>query len=117
MTYTSCFNTSEDLDLSSSVESKILKDLEALAPPYAEMVWRRLHPEIQDAARTFYEKEDYFHAVDEAMKRYISATAAKSGMSRDNPYQTLAKSFGDKGLISVFSRHMRDGGLFLFFDR
>ncbi|BAW92195.1 hypothetical protein CHIBA101_0323 [Actinomyces sp. Chiba101] len=101
--------TSEDLDIPSSAEGRILKDLEGLAPPYAEMVWRRLHPEIQDAARVFYEREDYFHAVDEAVKRYVGATATKSGIPRDDPYRTLSKSFGKDGPLSVFSRHMKHG--------
>ncbi|SDN29475.1 TIGR02391 family protein [Actinomyces ruminicola] len=102
--------TSEDLDISPSTESRILKDLEVLAPPYAEMVWRRLHHEIQDAARVFYERGDYFHAVDEAVKRYVGATATKSEIPRDDPYRMLSKSFGKDGSISVFSRHMRSGG-------
>lgn len=86
--------TSDDLDLTVQQEGHLLKDIRRLAPPHAEYVWRRLHSEIRDAAQDFYEKGDYFHAIDEAMKRYVRLVAEKMGIPRDRAHEVLAKSFG-----------------------
>jgi len=102
--------TSEDLDISPSTEAKILKDIEALAPPYAEMVWRRLHSKVQDAARVFYERGDYFHAVDEAVKRYVRLAADKGGVDRENAKNVLAQCFGENKKLAVFAKYLRLGG-------
>lgn len=102
--------TSEELDLPTEQENLLLKDIDRLAPPHAEYVWRRLHPEIKDAARSFYENRDYFHAIDEAMKRYIRITAEKAKISRNDPHKLLAESFGaEKGRLSVFAKYQRTG--------
>lgn len=102
--------TSEELDLPTEQENLLLKDIDRLAPPHAEYVWRRLHSEIKDAARSFYENRDYFHAIDEAMKRYIRITAEKAKISRNDPHKLLAESFGaEKGRLSVFAKYQRTG--------
>ena len=99
--------TSEELDLTTEQESLLLKDIDRLAPPHAEYVWRRLHQEIQEASQTAYSHEDYFTAITEGMKRYIYVASTKSGIPRQKAVDVLSGSFGRKGKLSVFNKYMQ----------
>ena len=99
--------TSEELDLPTEQENLLLKDIDRLAPPHAEYVWRRLHQEIQEVSRAAYNHEDYFTAITEGMKRYIYIASTKSRISRQKAVDVLSGSFGRKGKLSVFHKYMQ----------
>lgn len=99
--------TSEELDLTTEQESLLLKDIDRLAPPHAEYVWRRLHQEIQEASQAAYNHEDYFTAITEGIKRYIYVASTKSGIPRQKAVDVLSGSFGRKGKLSVFNKYMQ----------
>ena len=99
--------TSEELDLATEQESLLLKDIDRLAPPHAEYVWRHLHQEIQEASQAAYNHEDYFTAITEGIKRYIYVASTKSGIPRQKAVDVLSGSFGRKGKLSVFNKYMQ----------
>jgi uncharacterized protein (TIGR02391 family) len=98
--------TSEELDITSSQQTDIIRLLQEVTPPYAEYVWRHLHPEIQNATRAYYENADYFVAVQEAIKRYVSTVKKKSGTPESAATGIVAQAFGDKGSLKVFQKFM-----------
>ena len=50
-----------------------------VAPEYAELHWRYLHPAIHAIAKDFYEKQDYFRAAREASLLYVQRVRDMSG--------------------------------------
>lgn len=85
---------SSDVDIPEGVQDGLVADLEQLAPPFADLLWRHLHPDVQDPAKADYEIGRYFHAVDEAIKRYITDVEAKFGMTNSSAHSLLMAAFG-----------------------
>lgn len=96
--------SSEELNLTVDQEVTLTKDIQRLAPPYADYVWRRLHPKIKSASRTHYEKGAYHTAIIEAIKAYVALTARLSDLPRNNEQTLFNEAFGDKGVLTVFKR-------------
>jgi uncharacterized protein (TIGR02391 family) len=102
--------TSDKIDMTATQQSEMLQLVKDVVPPHAEFVWRHLHPEIQDATKTAYISEDYYRAVEEAIKRYISAVSLKSGHYDPETTKMLSKAFGENGALRVFEKYMVGGG-------
>lgn len=100
--------TSEDLDIAPEQQAGLLEDVRRLAPDNAEFAWRHLHPEIQLATKAYYNAEDYWSAVQEAIKRYLTLTSAKSGISADNAMNVVTGAFGAAGKLKVLDRLRTD---------
>ncbi len=56
-----------------------IKNLHALIPEYPYLHWRHLHPNLQSAIETYYKKGEYYAAVLEGMKNYMSEVKRKTG--------------------------------------
>lgn len=101
--------SSEDLDLTADQEATLTESIHHLAPPYADYVWRRLHPAIQEASRSAYERGAYHSAINEAIKAYASLVSELSKFPRDNESKLFNAAFGDKGKLAVFKKFQRAG--------
>lgn len=62
---------SEDTDMSSESRLKMLSGLQKLAPPYADFVWRHLHPRIQEVSEGAFKAGQYHLALGEGIKGYV----------------------------------------------
>ena len=102
--------TSDDIDMSSTQQISLLGLVKRVAPPFAEFVWRHLHPEIQVATRRYYENQDYYLAVNEAIKRYVTLAKVRSGTTASEAAQIMGNAFGDAGLLAVFKPYMDSTG-------
>jgi uncharacterized protein (TIGR02391 family) len=69
---------SPDTDMSDTDRDQLFYGLNEIAPEYADMHWRSLHPSIQAAAETLYMQENYISAVVEAIKQYVKDVRAVS---------------------------------------
>ncbi|MCK8609311.1 TIGR02391 family protein [Agromyces sp. C10] len=93
---------SDAVDMSVVQQSEIIALVKKVAPPYAEYVWRHLHPDIQDVTRAYYEDGNYYIAVQEAMKRFVKRVRERSGAQQESDFSMLGAAFGDAGLYRVF---------------
>lgn len=100
--------SSEELDLTAEQQADLTKTIHHLVPEHADYVWRRLHPRIQKASKSAYERGAYHSAVVEAIKVYASIVAKRSGLSRNKEYQLFNKAFGDKGALTILNNHLKD---------
>lgn len=103
--------SSEELDLTADQEATLTEKIHHLVPPYADYVWRRLRPAIQEASRSAYEIGAYHSAINEAIKAYASLVSELSKFPRDNENKLFNAAFGDKGRLTVFEK-FRQGGDF-----
>ncbi|MGH3706349.1 MAG: TIGR02391 family protein, partial [Agromyces sp.] len=71
---------SPDTELSDADRDALVIGMSEIAPEYADLHWRTLHPRIQEAAESLYRTQHYHHAVVEAVKRYINDLRAVSGI-------------------------------------
>jgi uncharacterized protein (TIGR02391 family) len=71
---------SPDTELSEEDRMAIVIGMNEIAPEYADFHWRTLHPRIQDASESLYKSGNYYHAVLEATKRYVTDVRTASGI-------------------------------------
>lgn len=81
--------------------SSIVHTMYDLIPPYTYYHYRILHPQIQDAAKTYYIDKDYYTAFQEAMKRYKNAVKDKSQTPATEDLDIVTQSFGKEGLLET----------------
>lgn len=76
---------SPDNEIQDDDRQTIIASLRKIAPDYADLHWRALHPSIQNAAEHEYRSSNYHHAVVEAIKRYVKdvRTVAGSPLEHD----------------------------------
>lgn len=84
---------SPDTELSDEDRAAFVDGLKEIAPEYADMHWRSLHPSIQAAAKSLYESGNYFHALLEAIKRYVKEVKEATGIAAVD-LNVLQGSFG-----------------------
>lgn len=98
---------SDDLDLTVEQQGRLIEGVNRLAPPNAEYVWRHLDAEIQSATKDTYERNDFFQAVQEAIKRYVNLAKSKAGLTVDEAYSVMTSAFGaDSGKLQVFAKYV-----------
>ncbi len=98
--------SSEDLDLTADQEATLIEDLHRLVPPYADYVWRRLHPEIQEASKTAYERGAYHAAIVEGIKRYVAKASKGAEIPRMKEADVINGAFGRNGKLKVFRKYL-----------
>jgi len=84
---------SPDTELSDDDRDAIVVGMNEIAPEYADLHWRTLHPRVQEAAESLYRSQHYHHAVVEAVKRYVADLRAASGIEADE-LNIIQGSFG-----------------------
>jgi len=68
----------DDSELPTETQTTIVQNLHSLIPEYPYYHWRHLHMNVQSASRTDYDRQDYYRAFEETIKRYISEVQRKS---------------------------------------
>lgn len=102
----------ENSELESDKQSEVVGALHALIPEYAQYHWRRLHQTVKDASYNDYKNEDYYRAIEEAIKRFESTTNIKSG-NNSKGRDLMAQVFGKDKSLSVTQKYKkRDGSDF-----
>lgn len=106
-------------ELNTEEQSKLIYTLHELLPEYTYYHYRHLHPKIQEAAKSDYEKKDYYRAFEEAMKKYESSVRGKSHIKKTDS-SLMQDSFGTEKngipkLLSVTSKYKK-GGEIIFSD-
>ena len=93
---------------------ELVTNLHDLAPEYPYYHWRHLHDEIRNVAKAPYEKEEYYKAIEEAIKRYVRAVRIKSGNLPDKDHPLMGRAFGFENgmpkLLSVTKIYKRPDG-------
>jgi hypothetical protein len=91
----------DDSELSEADQRTVVDALHYLVPEYPKYHWRHLHPEIQNAARTDYENQDFYRAFQEAAKRFITETRRKSGSTNSSDSGMMGEVYGRASTLSV----------------
>lgn len=98
-----------DSELSTDIQNTVVDDLHTLIPEYPDYHWRHLHEEIKSAAKDNYERRDFYHAIDEALKRYETGVIEKSGVQKTGQ-QLMGNAFGENGILSIISKYKKTDG-------
>lgn len=97
---------SPDVDIPEDLQDELVEDLEKIAPPFADLLWRHLHPDVQEPAQADYKLGRYFHAIDEAIKRYVTDVEVKSQISNQTAYSLMMAAFGKaNSKLQVFRKY------------
>jgi len=108
----SIVNSIETSELSSEDQSKTVANIHDLIPEYPYYHWRHLHEEIKKASSDYYQRQDYYGAFLESVKKYSNATRSKSGVPHNICDDDLmAKAFHlTSGNLTVTSNYLRANG-------
>ena len=109
------FNVIENDDgVSTETHNKIEESLQILMPSYPLYHWRHLHDGIKEVAEEPYKKQEYYKAIEEAIKRYVRAVRIKSGNLPDKDHPLMGRAFGFENgmpkLLSVTKKYKRPDG-------
>ncbi len=97
-------------ELEDDKQSEVVGALHNLIPEYAQYHWRRLHQTVKDASYTDYKNEDFYRAVEEAIKRYHTKVQEKSNCNEDGQ-RLMLKVFGkDNSILSTSSKYSKKDG-------
>lgn len=100
----------ENSELEDEKQSEVIGTLHILIPEYAQYHWRRLHQTVKDASYEDYKIEDFYRAVEEALKRYQTIVQTKAGVDEDGQ-KLMLKVFGkDNAILSVTSPYRKSDG-------
>ena len=95
-------------ELSEKEQNRVVGGLHKLVPEYPKYHWRHLHSKIKEASETDYRKEDYYRALQEAAKRYVSEVKTKSEFANaSSDYNLMNKVFGEDGSILRVTKKFR----------
>lgn len=100
---------SEDTDMSDEDRGKAVKSLKDIAPPYADLVWRHLHPSIQMAGGSYFKDGDYYQALLEACKQYVADLRAAARRPGDSEASLFGTALGAGGGRLNFTGAFRSG--------
>lgn len=95
--------TSPDSELSESNQDSIIKNLQTIAPEYADFHWRELHSSIQAACEPDYRDGHYLTAIVEGIKRYVNDIRRLSGIAGADR-SILEGAFANNPKLDVVSR-------------
>ena len=86
---------SDDTDMSDEDRGKAVKSLKEIAPPYADLIWRHLHPTIRAACETYFKAGDYYQALLEACKQYVANLRAAANLPDESEASLFGKALGE----------------------
>lgn len=100
-------------ELPEETDKEAVEKLHRIVPEYAYYHWRQLHTEIHSVSESPYQKEEYYSAFFEAVKKYIDAVRAKSGSSTRIDANMMNEVFGKHSILQVAQHFTKsDGGTF-----
>lgn len=86
---------SPDSQIGDEDRSRVVSGLRTIAPEYADLHWRHIHPEIQASCELEYQGGHYYAALAEAIKSYVHAVESSiHGDARE--LNALEAAFGGK---------------------
>ncbi len=100
---------SDDTDMSDEDRGKAVKSLREIAPPYADLIWRHLHPSIQTACETYFKAGDYYQALLEACKQYVADLRLAANLPDEAEASLFGKALGDGSGRLNFTSPFRSG--------
>lgn len=101
---------SEDTDMSDDDRGRAVESLRDIAPPYADLVWRHLHPSIQGACESYFKRADYYQALLEACKQYVADLRTAAELPDEAEASLFGKALGDgSGRRLNFTAPFRSG--------
>lgn len=86
---------SDDTDMSDEDRGKAVKSLKEIAPPYADLIWRHLHPSIQSACEIYFKAGDYYQALLESCKQYVADLRSAANLPDEAEASLFGKALGD----------------------
>ena len=92
--------TSPDSDMSDDDRRSVVDGLRRIAPEYADLHWRHLHPSLQQACESEYRDGHYLAAVVEAIKRYVNDIRRISEFN-DKDMAVLQRAFANEPGLDV----------------
>lgn len=102
----------ENSEMEGEKQSEVVGMLHTLIPEYAQYHWRHLHKTVQDASYNDYQNEDFYRAVEEAIKRYENIVKFKSSNTQTGQ-ALMGQVFGKDKTLSVTETYKkRDGSDF-----
>ena len=109
-------NVVENSELANDKQNEVVSILHTLIPEYANYHWRHIHHTVQEVSYDDYKNADFYSAVEETIKRFVSTVKHKSCYPRDNKgYEKDGKdlmfaAFGEKGILSVAKKYKKCDG-------
>jgi uncharacterized protein (TIGR02391 family) len=101
---------SEETDMSDDDRGKAVESLRDIAPPYADLVWRHLHPSIQGACESYFKSGDYYQALLEACKQYVADLRSAAELPDEAEASLFGKALGEgSGRRLNFTHPFRSG--------
>lgn len=101
----------ENSELTDEEQASVVQSVHQLVPEYAEYHWRNMHNAIQEVSEEYYQNEDYYTAVAEAVKRYTRKVrdAINSTTKSDRAMMSEAYNLKNKRL-DVTRKYKRPDG-------
>jgi len=100
----------EESELTVSETNEIVSVLHDLLPEYTYYHYRFIHPEIARVSKDYYEQQNYYGAVLEAIKRYINKVKEKSGTDKEKELDIVSHVFGQNGILKTTKKFKRPNG-------
>jgi uncharacterized protein (TIGR02391 family) len=86
---------SDDTDMSDEDRGKAVKNLKEIAPPYADLIWRHLHPSIQSACESYFREGNYHQALVEGCKQYVADLRTAARLPHEGESSLFGKALGE----------------------
>lgn len=101
-------NIVQDSELSGKKQSRVVEGLHKIVPEYPKYHWRHLHSKVKEASETDYQKEDYYRALQETAKRYVSEVEERSGVkTAKNDSNLMDRVFGEEKSILLVTKKFK----------
>ncbi|RZT07444.1 uncharacterized protein (TIGR02391 family) [Kribbella sp. VKM Ac-2569] len=88
---------SPDSALADEDRTSLLKSLRTIAPDYADLHWRHLHPAIKVVSDSYYESGHFHAALSEALKRFVNDVRRSAGLENMEASNIVSNAFSVSG--------------------
>ncbi|MEV5963760.1 TIGR02391 family protein [Kribbella sp. NPDC051952] len=88
---------SPDSALADDDRTSLLRSLRTIAPDYADLHWRHLHPSIKAVSETYYESGHFHAALSEALKRFVNDIRKVLGLDGQQAAAIVNQAFKVSG--------------------
>ena len=89
--------TSPDSAMSDNDRSSLIESLREIAPDYADLHWRHLHPAIKKVSAAYYENGHFHAALAEALKRFVNDVRRAAGLENMEASNIVNSAFSVSG--------------------
>ncbi|GAA3594862.1 TIGR02391 family protein [Kribbella ginsengisoli] len=85
--------TSADSALDDKDRDSLFESLRTIAPDYADLHWRHLHPAIKQVSESYYESGHFHAAMSEALKRFVNDIRKATGLQGQEASAIVNQAF------------------------